>query len=469
MKKLPRNLILLAVAASLVLCCSACSSSNGESASGEITTVTVWTGNGHDKAFLNEKIADWNETVGKKKGIKIEYTVQSGNINEKIDLAFTSGQAPDLFGGASMSKLSENGQIVALDDIKGGKELIEKYKDNIMLGRHMYQGKVYSLPRTVSTYGLVYNKQMFRDAGLVDKNGEPTPPKTLAQLREYAKKLTDTSKNRYGIIFPGSYSSWYSDDVMKMSSASCGMVDGYNVKTGKYDFGGQSEVIKTLIGIKEDGSYMPGVEGLSNDAARARFGTGNIGMKTAGSFDYGVYTEQFPAQIEWGVAPFPVADENDTYKQYMNNSGYLMINAASVEKIGEDKLMEVYKWFHSDELLIDSYKRGIDIPIDWDMVKDIKLDDGMQNWRDFASLVSISASYPAAMPVYSDGGDNISTIWLNKIWPGEIGADGVDTLLKEYSDSRNAGADEYFKLHPDIDRAQYIDENFDTKREQHKK
>ena len=73
--------------------------------------------------------------------------------------------------------------------------------------------------------------------------------------------------------------------------------------------------MQTIIGIKEDGSYMPGVESLTNDAARAKFGAGGIGMKVAGSFDYGVLTEQFPAQIEWGVAPYPVADENDTYLQ----------------------------------------------------------------------------------------------------------------------------------------------------------
>lgn len=464
MKKIFRMMLALGMSAIVATSFVGCSNGGSDVSSSEVTTITVWTGNGHDKAFLNEEVAKWNETVGKEKGIKIDYSVQDGNISEKIDLAFTSGQAPDLFGGGSISKLSENGHIIALDDIEGGKELIEKYKDSIMVGRHKYLGKVYTLPRTVNTYGLIYNKQMFRDAGLVDENGEPTPPKTLKEFREYAKKLTNPAKKEYGIIFPGKYGSWYSDDVMKMASASCGLVDGYNFKTGEFDFSKQLEIMQTIVGIKEDGSYMPGVEGLTNDAARARFGAGGIGMKVAGSFDYGVLTEQFPAQIEWGVAPYPVLDENDTYLQYMNNSGYLSINSESVEKIGAEKIMEVYKWFYSDELLTASYKRGIDIPINWEIVEDIELDEKLENWREFGKLVSISASYPAAMPTQLDGQEKIAQIWLNKIWPGTIPAEEIENALEEYGKKMNKGIETYLSNHPNFDKTQYINTELNTKR-----
>lgn len=465
MTKKLRNGILALATLTMVIGCGACS--RQESAGGQgggTVTVSVWTGNGHDKAFLNEKVAEWNDTVGKELGVKIEYTVQDGNINEKIDLAFTSGQAPDLFGVSNMSKHSENGEIAALEDMPGGPELIAKYEKDIMVGRHRYQGKTYSLPRAVTTYGLLYNKEMFREAGLVDENGEPTPPKTLKELREYAKILTDTKKNQYGIILPGSYSSWYSDDIMKMASASCGMVDGYDFQTGEYDFSGQAAVMETFMGIKEDGSYMPGVEGLTNDAARARFGTGGIGMKTAGSFDFGVYTEQFPAEIEWGVAPFPVADENDTYLQYMNNGGYLMINAASVERVGAEKLMEVYKWFHSDEIMTASYQRGIDIPIDWDLVKDVELGEGLKNWRDFAALVDISASYPAKMPQQMDGEETMKDIWLNRIWPGQVAVKDIADTLAAYGEASNKGVERYREVHPEFDGSEYIAPDLNMKR-----
>ena len=148
----------------------------------------------------------------------------------------------------------------------------------------------------------------------------------------------------------------------------------------------------------------------------------------------------------------------------MNNSGYLSINSASVEKIGEDKLMEVYKWFYSDELLTASYKRGIDIPINWEIVEDVELDEKLENWKEFGKLVSISASYPAAMPTQLDGQEKIAQIWLNKIWPGIIAPDGIPAALEEYGAKMNKGIETYLENHPNFDKEQYINTELNTKR-----
>ena len=40
-----------------------------------LTTVSIWSGNGHDKAFMDEQIKKWNDSEGKKLGINIDYTV----------------------------------------------------------------------------------------------------------------------------------------------------------------------------------------------------------------------------------------------------------------------------------------------------------------------------------------------------------------------------------------------------------
>ena len=436
-----------------------------ENASSDVTAVTVWTGNGHDKAFLNEKISEWNETEGKKAGIRIDYAVQEGSMNEKLDLAFINGTAPDLFAGGNMNKMMENDQIIAIEELPGGDALVERFSEYIMDGRHSIDGKTYCLPKTTTTYGLIYNKQMFKDAGLVDENGEPTPPKTLDELREYAKILTDESKRQYGIIFPGKFGAWYSDDVMKMASASCGFVDGYNPATGKFDFSAQGAVMKTIMGVKADGSYYPGVENLDNDPARARFGDGGIGMKTAASYDFGVLTEQFPAKIEWGVAPFPVADENNKHLQYQNNGGYLKINKASVDKIGAEKLMKVFEWFHSEELMIEAYKNGIDIPVDWDLVKDVEIDDSLANWKSFAEIASISMSCPVAIATDVTGVEGIPSIWINQIWPEKISVDDIDATLEAYTQTLNEGIVKYQELHPEYDPSKVIISDWETKRE----
>ncbi len=62
----------------------------------------------------------------------------------------------------------------------------------------MYGGKSYGIPISVDDRVLMYNKDSFRRAGLVDANGVPTPPKTWEQTRDYLRKLTIIQDNNTG-------------------------------------------------------------------------------------------------------------------------------------------------------------------------------------------------------------------------------------------------------------------------------
>jgi len=69
-----------------------------------------------------------------------------------------------------------------------------------------HNGKVYGLPRDISTMVIYYNEDLFKAAGI------PTPKELNDQgkwnwdtLLESAKKLTDTSKQQYGV----SFSAWW--------------------------------------------------------------------------------------------------------------------------------------------------------------------------------------------------------------------------------------------------------------------
>jgi multiple sugar transport system permease protein len=52
------------------------------------------------------------------------------------------------------------------------------------------QDQVYGIPYDVDSRALFYNKDHLRRAGLVDASGEPVPPRTWPELREYARRLT---------------------------------------------------------------------------------------------------------------------------------------------------------------------------------------------------------------------------------------------------------------------------------------
>lgn len=60
---------------------------------------------------------------------------------------------------------------------------------------------LYGLPWYYGVNILAYRTDLFKEAGFVDENGNPKPPKTLDEFREYAKKLTDREKGRYGVAW----------------------------------------------------------------------------------------------------------------------------------------------------------------------------------------------------------------------------------------------------------------------------
>lgn len=456
MKKM-KGIIKKTVAAAMCAIVAVSFAGCGKKASNSDTkTITIWSGDGHSKLFMEEQVKNWNDTVGKEKGLRIEYIVKTGDVSQQIDLAMENGTAPDLFTSGDAEKLAAQGKIAALDDIKGLKPIMEKYADYMMPSRCQIDGKTYVIPMSATTYGIVYNVDMFKEAGLVDKDGNATPPKTLSELREYAKKLTNPEKKEYGIIFPGKWSEWVGVDVAKMAVPSCGYISGYDPKDGTFNYDAQAETAKTLVGIKKDGSFYPGVEGLDNDPARARFAEGGIGMKTAGSYDYGVFTDQFPAKINWAVAPFPVADENNMYKQHMDISGSLYINSKSLETLGEDAIVEVYNFFYGEDMVKEQYKKGMAIPLNMDWVDGVKVDSSLKHgecWTQFCKLTSVSKPSPMTVKTDVSGKESFGTKFKTEFWPNASSDAAIEKYAKEWSNIMNDGAKKYREMDPDYDPA----------------
>lgn len=427
----------------------------GLQSNSDVTTVTVWSHNSHSKKVYEKLINAYNNGEGKEKGIKIEYIVKDGNtLGQTLDLAFQNGTAPDLF--------SDGGTIenwAAIDDLPGGEEFLEKYKAENKPNETT--GKYYRVPAAATVQGLIYNKDMFKAAGIVDENGEAKPPETFDELREVAKKLTNPDKKEYGIILPLKWSIWFDSDILSPLMSSVGHY-GYNPVDGTYDYTGLEPIMECFLGIKADNSYFPGAEGIDNDSARAQFATGNIGMKFAYSFDVGVFNDQFVANCDWGVAPYPVIDKNDTYMQRMSFTMTPKINIDSVEKIGGEKLMEVLKFFASDELIKQLYIEGVEMPYNWDIVEGVELTDAKKGWEEFCEMVKISKKVPD--PPYCDmsGKRKLSEIFLEDIWTGKT--TDLKGVLEEYNKTVTEGTKKFYSEHPEYDPDFYLIPDWDSKR-----
>ena len=63
-----------------------------------------------------------------------------------------------------------------------------------------YEGRLYGVPLYADVSALFYNKDLFRKAGLDPEK----PPTSLAEIREYADKITALGGDVKGYFLPGS-------------------------------------------------------------------------------------------------------------------------------------------------------------------------------------------------------------------------------------------------------------------------
>lgn len=442
-----------------VLLCGGCAERETDK---DIKTLTVWSGDSHSKDFMLEKISEFNKTIGKENGLRIEYSVKP-NMNKLIEAALVSGTAPDLFvAGVNKDWYINNEFIIPLNDLAGGSEYIAEY-DPQLLKSEMYtqNGKVYTVPFSTTTYGLAYNKKMFKKAGIVDENGEAKPPETLEEMREVAKKLTNPKKQEYGIMFPAKWDGWYGSDINDVASVSSGVMNGYNPVTGLYEYGVFAEIMKIYMGIKADGSCFPGSEGLDNDPARAKFSMGKVGMKFVASYDYAVLTDQFPAVFDWGVAPLPVLEGYERHKAYNYVGGSYYINTQVKGEFSDEQVMLAFRYLTDREMLRAAYIAGKSIPYDFEIVRDIELPDKMQNWKIFAERVETSFMQNKTAKTDRNGERDVGAIWLD-IWTGKIPEDLLEAYIMKCEQGYNIGIQNYIKAHPEYDYQAQIDKDFDT-------
>ena len=189
---------------STVMCTAIlCSCGGGSGNLGKTDVVRVWTNDAHSKEIITEMVTEYNETIGKEEGIRIEYNVYGSDYDQVINLALQNDDAAELFkSDDDVRDLVAKGNLMPLGDLPGMEDFLKGYEGYLVEGTNVVDGKIYHVPFQTTTIGLIYNKDLFKEAGIVDENGEAKAPETWDEMREVAKKLTNTSKKQYGFAFP---------------------------------------------------------------------------------------------------------------------------------------------------------------------------------------------------------------------------------------------------------------------------
>ncbi|RCW42191.1 ABC transporter substrate-binding protein [Paenibacillus prosopidis] len=347
----------------IALMLAACSTNNGPNAKPEAeeggsgaakTKIAYWTMDRHDMDYMQQQVDTYNAT--NTDNIEVEMKVMADNYNQAVEVAFASNQAPDIFKSGDFQTYVNKGYFAPLDTLLS-KEFLAKFDGLLVENIYAMDGHVYTLPNTGQFWRLLYN------VDLLEKAGYTEPPKTLDEMVEYAKKITEVGKSEGIYGFASNFKNGSGFTRPAYASGSLGSDtshEGFNYQTGEFDFGMFRDIAEALHQIKKDGSMIPGAESLDIDPLRAQFAQGKIGMYVNHSSEPAVYTSQFPTDIRWASTIVPTKDGQINGVTWVNAAGYLGISAKSDKQEAAVKFLE---FLYSTELRSEYQEKGLGISV----------------------------------------------------------------------------------------------------------
>jgi multiple sugar transport system substrate-binding protein len=182
---------LLAVSLLLALVVSACGGGGTATPSGTLgpisgdVRISGWSSSPTEDAILQESI---NAFMAANPSVKVKWEPIAQDYETVLKTNLAAGTEADVFYADIfwIDSVMKTGRLMALDDYMAKSGTKKEDFVPTLINAFSYQGKVYGIPKDFNTLGLVYNKDMFRAAGVA----EPTNDWTWTDLQAAAKKLT---------------------------------------------------------------------------------------------------------------------------------------------------------------------------------------------------------------------------------------------------------------------------------------
>ncbi|HVQ88870.1 MAG TPA: extracellular solute-binding protein, partial [Actinomycetes bacterium] len=241
-----------------------------------------------------------------------------GKNDEDVARAIASGQPPGIVmsqGPDNVAKYCESGAWRDLNPYidASGLDMAATFPESV-LSYTSYQDNQCSLPLLTDDFGLYYNKKLLADAGYTK------PPKTISELTDMAKKLTQRDAD--GTIQVAGFIS-----TNEQMYETPNIFNGVNWGTEWYNPDGTSAMAtdpqwQSLLQWDKDLTDWYGYDNIVRffapykahewDAGNA-FEQGKVAMIFDGEWR-GAFIEADESDVDYGTAPFPVPDDRvDTY------------------------------------------------------------------------------------------------------------------------------------------------------------
>lgn len=312
-------------------------------------TLTIWARSSSSNA-AQHMVDLWNATHED----QIELTtIPDNQMVTKLATSVQSGDVPDLisFDLIFMPDFMRAGLLTDLTDTLGADpnepKVAQAFRDLAT-----YEGRLYGTGFTPDVSILLYNKDIFRAAGLDPES----PPTTVAQLEQYALQIKENVPDAYGYYFSGSCGGcniftqapmmWASGATLLPTSGDAPAMEGTGVR----------EVLTMLRNLWVAGAIPESAEADTGANFQATFETGTIGMQGSGGFAIAALKANHP-NIDFGIAPLPGVNEGEA-------SSFVGGDVIAIPRGSRnaEKAVAFIQWQLSDEAQLNGLAKNLILP-----------------------------------------------------------------------------------------------------------
>ncbi|GGF27025.1 ABC transporter substrate-binding protein [Halobacillus andaensis] len=272
--------------------------------------------------------------------INIEVHTVGGAMDDFSDLKaqMAAGNGPDIFtnpGYESARVWSEY-----LEDLSDQPWVDDAYEET--LTPMTFDDSIYGMPMNLEGYGFIYNKELFKEAGI------DSLPSTLNELKAVSEKLQQAGITPFAT---GYYEEWkLGDHFMNIAFAQqedpAAFIKGLNEGTDTISNNPKFKELLQLIDVTlEYGSDEP----LSTDYSMEvnTFAAGEAAMILQGNWIQPMIDQRSP-NMSIGILPIPINDDPDKEALVVNTPSYWVVNKQTTdEKKKEAK--KFLNWMVSSE------------------------------------------------------------------------------------------------------------------------
>jgi raffinose/stachyose/melibiose transport system substrate-binding protein len=250
-------------------------------------------------AWLKKEVVLYEKAHPK---VKVSVVIQS---TDTLTSAFTTASqtksGPDIATQwATLPTLTPawNGSSVPISDYVPASET----KNWISTAENLWQGKLWAMPQYLIGIPFVWNKTLFKKAGLNPNKG----PKTWAELLADAKKLKAAGITPFGLGNKDGYGgAWFFSLIGKQNLNSIGELKDAMIGKAKFSDPKFSGFYQLLVDLRKAGYLNSDVASISFEQGFQLFGQKKVGMSWGTDGNVAAWEKQLGAKT-MGVGPIPI-------------------------------------------------------------------------------------------------------------------------------------------------------------------